>query len=65
MAGPRVGLDTIKAAIVEDAASRKALHERFLHSQSFAQIDPWAERVAGTDAHEFEPLTIVPALAAE
>lgn len=61
----RVGLDTIKAAIVEDAASRKAFHERFLHSQSFAQIDPWAERVAGTDAHEFEPLTIVPALAAE
>jgi nitrite reductase (NADH) large subunit len=61
----RVGLDAIKAAIVDDAASRKAFHQRFLHSQTFAQIDPWAERVAGTDAHEFEPLTIVPALAAE
>mgnify|MGYP000870756740 FL=1 len=61
----RVGLDTIKQAIVEDAASRKALWERFLLSQKFAQVDPWAERVAGHESHEFSPITIVPALAAE
>ncbi len=61
----RVGLDTIKATIVDDPATRKALWERFLHSQSFAQIDPWAERVAGLESHEFSPITIVPALAAE
>ncbi len=61
----RIGLDAIKATIVEDGASRRALLDRFLHSQTFAQIDPWAERVAGVDAHEFNPITIVPALAAE
>ncbi|MCE1236655.1 MAG: nitrite reductase large subunit NirB [Hyphomicrobiales bacterium] len=61
----RVGFDTIKAAIVEDAASRKAYWERFLASQKVAQVDPWAERVAGLERHEFSPITIVPALAAE
>ncbi|MBV5266368.1 nitrite reductase large subunit NirB [Pinisolibacter aquiterrae] len=61
----RVGLDTIKATIVDDPAAREALWERFLLSQKFAQIDPWAERVAGLESHEFSPITIVPALAAE
>jgi len=61
----RVGLDTIKATIVDDAAARAALWERFLLSQTYAQIDPWAERVAGLESHEFSPITIVPALAAE
>ena len=35
---------------------RIALFERFMLSQRFAQSDPWAERVAGRDAHEFAPL---------
>ena len=61
----RVGLDTIKKAIVEDAVSRKLYWERFLASQKVAQVDPWAERVAGLESHEFSPITIVPALAAE
>lgn len=61
----RVGLDAIRAAIVDDAESRKAHLARFLLSQQHAQVDPWAERVAGFDAHEFNPITIVPALAAE
>ncbi len=53
----RVGLAYVKKRLVEDAAGRKALHERFLHSQSFAQIDPWAERAdKGVDAAEFAPL---------
>ena len=28
-------------------------YDRFVFSQQFAQIDPWAERVTGKDAHEF------------
>ncbi len=61
----RVGLAHIKARIVEDAASRKALYDRFLHSQTFAQKDPWAERAARpaeregrTPGDEFAPLAL-------
>jgi nitrite reductase (NADH) large subunit len=45
----RVGLDYIKARIVEDEAGREALRARFLFSQSFMQDDPWAKRAAGED----------------
>jgi nitrite reductase (NADH) large subunit len=55
----RVGLAYVKQRVVEDAAGRKALSERFLHSQQFAQIDPWAERAKGVDKHEFIPLKMV------
>jgi nitrite reductase (NADH) large subunit len=52
----RVGLETIKAQ-VEDPEARKALHDRFAYSQRFSRIDPWAERVAGRDSDEFNPLS--------
>ncbi len=53
----RVGLASIKQKIVEDSAERKALHARFLESQKYAQVDPWAERASeGVDRHEFIPL---------
>ncbi|MFC3068760.1 nitrite reductase large subunit NirB [Phenylobacterium soli] len=52
----RVGLDAIRAEI-EDPDRRRALYDRFAYAQRFARIDPWAERVAGRDAHEFNPLT--------
>jgi nitrite reductase (NADH) large subunit len=52
----RVGLETIRAA-VEDPAGRRALFDRFAYSQRFARIDPWAQRVAGRDAAEFNPLS--------
>jgi len=53
----RVGIDTIRAAVVDDPDRRRALHDRFVFSQGFAQIDPWAERArGGKDAHEFRPL---------
>ncbi len=52
----RVGLDTIRKQIMDDTERRKALYERFVYSQKFVQIDPWAERVAGKDAHEFAPM---------
>ncbi|MFZ2872607.1 nitrite reductase large subunit NirB [Zavarzinia sp.] len=53
----RVGAESIRAQIMDDADRRKALAARFLFAQRFAQVDPWAERVAGFDAHEFTPLT--------
>jgi len=61
----RMGLDTIKARIVDSTATRRGLYERFMHAQSFSQIDPWAERVRGVDAEEFRPLAPSYAEAAE
>ena len=52
----RVGLETIRAAVC-DPDRRRALYDRFAYSQRFARVDPWAERVAGRDAAEFNPLT--------
>ncbi|MBK8182951.1 MAG: NAD(P)/FAD-dependent oxidoreductase [Candidatus Competibacteraceae bacterium] len=53
----RVGLGYVKARLVEDEEGRQALYARFLESQRYAQIDPWAERASGrVDAHEFQPL---------
>lgn len=61
----RVGMDYIKARIVEDADGREALRQRFLHSQSFMQDDPWAKRAAGEDEklhqHLAEIRPLVPA----
>ncbi len=52
----RVGIDYVKQRLVEDCEGRRALHARFLHSQTFVQTDPWAERAQGADAHEFRRL---------
>jgi nitrite reductase (NADH) large subunit len=53
----RVGLDKVKAQIVDDDENRKALYERFLYSQKFAQNDPWRERASeNVAAHEFSAL---------
>ena len=52
----RVGIETIRQQIMADVERRRALHERFAYSQKFAQIDPWAERAAGKDRHEFAPM---------
>ncbi|MFV1998104.1 MAG: nitrite reductase large subunit NirB [Acidiferrobacterales bacterium] len=52
----RIGLTYIKEQIVEDESNRKALAERFLSSQKYAQADPWTERAKGVDKHEFVPL---------
>ncbi|MBJ7409099.1 MAG: NAD(P)/FAD-dependent oxidoreductase [Phenylobacterium sp.] len=52
----RIGLDAIKAA-VEDPERRRGLYDRFAYSQRFYRVDPWAERVAGRDSHEFNPLS--------
>jgi len=52
----RVGLEEIRRQVMDDADARSRYHERFRLSQSFAQVDPWAERVTGHDHHEFAPL---------
>jgi nitrite reductase (NADH) large subunit len=54
----RVGLEKVKKAVVDDAAQRKALYDRFLISQQPAQIDPWKERANGAEADEFTPIMI-------
>jgi nitrite reductase (NADH) large subunit len=55
----RVGIESVRTRIVDDAAGRAALRDRFLHSQRRAQSDPWAERAAGAEAHEFRALAVV------
>ncbi len=52
----RAGIDTIRSQVLEDRDRRKALYDRFVYSQRFAQHDPWTERAKGKDAHEFVPL---------
>jgi nitrite reductase (NADH) large subunit len=52
----RVGLDSIKANIVDDLDKRRHYFDRFVFSQKFAQVDPWEERANGKDAHEFAAL---------
>jgi nitrite reductase (NADH) large subunit len=56
----RVGIAHVRASIVDDAAGRRTLHERFLYAQRFAQHDPWAERAAHEPADAaFRPLATV------
>jgi nitrite reductase (NADH) large subunit len=64
----KYGLDKVRSAIMDDHEGRKALLERFKKSQLAVRRDPWAERAAGRELHEFMPLAVlapVPAIAAE
>jgi nitrite reductase (NADH) large subunit len=61
----RVGVETIRAQVLEDKERRKALFDRFVVSQKSVQRDPWADRVAGKDAHEFVALAELSLQAAE
>jgi len=54
----RVGLDEIRRQIMDDADKRRSYFERFVFSQTFAQVDPWSERVSGKDKHEFSPMAV-------
>jgi nitrite reductase (NADH) large subunit len=51
----RVGLDYVKEKIVEGADNRKALYARLRFALQ-GEPDPWRERAAGAEAHEFELL---------
>jgi nitrite reductase (NADH) large subunit len=55
----RVGVAEIRRQVFEDRDRRKAFFGRFVHSQKFAQVDPWSERASGKDKHEFQPLAAV------
>ncbi|MDB5573919.1 MAG: nitrite reductase large subunit [Tardiphaga sp.] len=52
----KVGLETVRAAIMDDHDGRRALFARFQISQRAVRKDPWAERAAGQQLHEFMPL---------
>ncbi|RVU03391.1 NAD(P)/FAD-dependent oxidoreductase [Novosphingobium umbonatum] len=57
----RVGLDYVKAQLLDDPEAVSRLAARFRYSQQFMQDDPWARRAAGEDAElhqhlaEFRP----------
>ncbi len=61
----RVGLDSIRDRAVDDADGRRGLIERFVVSQKYFQVDPWAERAQGADAAEFTSLATPSLMAAE
>jgi nitrite reductase (NADH) large subunit len=48
----RRGVAWVQERIVADAANRRALYDRFLFAQSFAQFDPWAERAPDSEKIE-------------
>ena len=54
----RVGIAEVKRQVLDDVERRRHFYERFVFSQSFAQVDPWSERVSGKDKHEFMPLAV-------
>ena len=56
----RVGVDSIKAQVVDDVDKRRALYARFVFSQRFAQNDPWAERVGGKTRTSSRPSPTFP-----
>ena len=57
----RVGLNYIKQQVLDDADNRKALQERFLYSQTIAQVDPWKARADGEAAYEFQKIRVTAA----
>ncbi|WP_406870038.1 nitrite reductase large subunit NirB [Thioclava sp. 'Guangxiensis'] len=61
----RLGYDHIQDVLVNDPEQRRAYYDRFVYSQQFAQIDPWAEFVAGKGASEIEPMAEIKLEAAE
>ena len=61
----RVGMDYVKARIVDDEIGREKLRARFLFAQSVYQVDPWAERAGGAERElhehiaEIRPFAVV------
>ena len=61
----KVGLDWIKAQVVEDLDNRRALVERFEISQSVYRTDPWAELSTPAEVPKWGPLADLTLEAAE
>lgn len=55
----RIGVEEVRRQVLDDDERRRAYFDRFVHSQKFAQVDPWSERVSGLHKHEFRPLAAV------
>ena len=55
----RKGIDYVRTRVVADADGRRALQARFLEAQHCMQSDPWAQRAAGAETHEFRILAEV------
>jgi nitrite reductase (NADH) large subunit len=55
----RIGIEEIRRQIMTDTEKRKDYFDRFVYSQTFAQVDPWSERVSGKDKHEFKPMATI------
>jgi nitrite reductase (NADH) large subunit len=53
----RVGLDYVKAKVVDDAANRQALYQRLLYAVQGYE-DPWTQRARGDEHHEFTPIVL-------
>ena len=54
----RVGMDTVKQRVLEDAEGRKAAYQRLLFALR-DEKDPWRERAKeGVQRHEFETITL-------
>ena len=60
----KVGIDWVKAQIVDDLENRAALIERFEISQSIYRTDPWAEHVK-SQAETYRPIETLTLEAAE
>ncbi|MFA5901780.1 MAG: nitrite reductase large subunit NirB, partial [Hyphomicrobium sp.] len=43
----RIGVEEIRRQVLDDIVRRRGYYDRFVHSQKFAQVDPWSERVSG------------------
>jgi len=54
----RVGIAYVRDRL-SDAGGRRLLSARFHESQRHSQTDPWAERAAGAESHEFRALAVV------
>lgn len=56
----RVGMDYIKARVVDDSENRKALYDRLLFALDGLQ-DPWKARIEGARKEEYTPIIPMPA----
>ncbi|MEL6316642.1 MAG: (2Fe-2S)-binding protein, partial [Pseudomonadota bacterium] len=61
----KVGLDWVRAQVVDDLANRRALVARFDLSQRVFQKDPWKERATPAGERSFAPLADLTLEAAE
>jgi nitrite reductase (NADH) large subunit len=55
----RVGIEYLRGRVAGDAPGRRQLYDRFVASQLMVQVDPWAQRAGGAEAHEYRVMAEV------